>query len=196
MWLSPHSEKPVGSEVGGQDPCPWIGSPVGNQACIVPRLLWDLLLPKKFPHPEASKCLLSVFIFLKSGLDLPGMEPSRLDHFSLYIANVLLWCIQLHPLLCLQKIATQNKPLYSKRGPSLMLGAWKTNKSWSRQGSWRSPLEGVAGPGTQRHSPLERVATPSLFPHRTSVVRVHVYWNTATSTADLAGRDLHQSGKI
>ena len=32
-------EKPVGSEVGGQDPCPWIGSPVGNQACIVPRLL-------------------------------------------------------------------------------------------------------------------------------------------------------------
>ena len=39
MWLSPHSEKQVGSEVGGQDPCPWIGSPVGNQACIVPRLL-------------------------------------------------------------------------------------------------------------------------------------------------------------
>ena len=39
MWLSPHSEKPVGSEVGGQDPRPWICSPVGNQACIVPRLL-------------------------------------------------------------------------------------------------------------------------------------------------------------
>ena len=39
MWLSPHLEKPVGSEVGGQDPRPWIGSPVGNQACIVPRLL-------------------------------------------------------------------------------------------------------------------------------------------------------------
>ena len=39
MWLSPHSEKPVGSEVGGQDPHPWIGSPMGNQACIVPRLL-------------------------------------------------------------------------------------------------------------------------------------------------------------
>ena len=36
MWLSPHSEKPVGSEVGGQDPRPWIGSPVGNQAGIVP----------------------------------------------------------------------------------------------------------------------------------------------------------------
>ena len=39
MWLSPHLEKPVGREVGGQDPRPWIGSPVGNQACIVPRLL-------------------------------------------------------------------------------------------------------------------------------------------------------------
>ena len=39
MWLSPHSEKPVGSEVGGQDPRPWIGSPVGNQVCIVHSLL-------------------------------------------------------------------------------------------------------------------------------------------------------------
>ena len=39
MGLSPHSEKPVGSEVGRQDPRPWIGSPVGNQALIVPRLL-------------------------------------------------------------------------------------------------------------------------------------------------------------
>ena len=39
MWLSPHSEKPVGSEAGGQDPCPWLSSPVGKQACIVPRLL-------------------------------------------------------------------------------------------------------------------------------------------------------------
>ena len=119
MWLSPHSEKPVGSEVGGQDPRPWISSPVGNQACIVPRLLWDLLL-LNLPHPEASKCLLSIFIFLKSGLDLPGMEPSRFDHFSLYFANILLWCIQWHPLLCLQKITTPNKPLHSKGGPSLM----------------------------------------------------------------------------
>ena len=34
-----------------QDPRPWIGSPVGNQACIVPRLLWDLLLLKKTPSP-------------------------------------------------------------------------------------------------------------------------------------------------
>ena len=89
MWLSPHSEKPVGSEVGGQDPHPWIGSPVRNQACIVPRLLCDLLL-LKLPHAEASKCLLSIFIFPKSGLDLPSMEPSLLDHFYLYIANILL----------------------------------------------------------------------------------------------------------
>ena len=51
MWLSPYSEKPVGSEVGGQDPHPWTGVPVGNQACIVPRLLWDLFLVK-LPHPE------------------------------------------------------------------------------------------------------------------------------------------------
>ena len=122
MWLSPHLEKPVGSEVGGQDPHPWISSPVGNQACIVPWLLWDLLL-LKLPHPEASKCLLSIFIFLKSGLDPPGMEPSCLDHFSLYIANILLWCIQWHPLPCLKKITTQNKPLHSKRGPSLMYSA-------------------------------------------------------------------------
>ena len=35
----PHSEKPVGSEVGGQDPRPRTGSPVGNQACIVPTML-------------------------------------------------------------------------------------------------------------------------------------------------------------
>ena len=74
----------------------------------------------KTPSPWGSKCLLSIFIFLKSGLDLPGMEQSRLDHFSFYIANVLLWCIQPHPLLCLQKITTQNKALHSKGGPSLM----------------------------------------------------------------------------
>ena len=53
MWLSPLSEKPVGSEVGRQDPRPWISSPMGNQACFVPRLLWDLLL-LKLPHPEAA----------------------------------------------------------------------------------------------------------------------------------------------
>ena len=49
-----------------------------------------LALAKKLPHPEASKCLLSIFIFLKSGLDLPGMGHSLLDHFSFYIANILL----------------------------------------------------------------------------------------------------------
>ena len=115
----PRLGKPVGSEVGRQDPHPWTGSPLGNQACIVPRLLWDLLL-LKLSHPEASKCLLSIFIFLKSGLDLPGMEHSRFDHFSFYIANILLWCIQCQPLLCLQRITTQNKPLHSKGGHSLM----------------------------------------------------------------------------
>ena len=46
-------KKPVGSEVGGQDPHLWMGSPVGNQACIVPRLLQDLLL-LKLPHHEAA----------------------------------------------------------------------------------------------------------------------------------------------
>ena len=42
------------------------------------------------------------------------------------------------------KITTQNKPLHSKGGPSLMYGAQKTNKNLSRQGSGRSPLGGVA----------------------------------------------------
>ena len=63
MWLSPHSEKPVGSEVGGLDPRPWIGSPVGNQACIVPRLLWDLLL-LKLPHPELRQQMLTEYLHL------------------------------------------------------------------------------------------------------------------------------------
>ena len=36
---APHLEKPVGREVGKQDPRPRTGSPMGNQACIVPRLL-------------------------------------------------------------------------------------------------------------------------------------------------------------
>ena len=39
MQLSPHSEKPVGEKSGTQDPCPRTGSPVGNYACILPRLL-------------------------------------------------------------------------------------------------------------------------------------------------------------
>ena len=39
MWPSPHTEKPVGVRSGTQDPHPWTGSPVGNQACIVPRPL-------------------------------------------------------------------------------------------------------------------------------------------------------------
>ena len=50
MWPSPHSEKPVGSEVWRQDPHPWIGSPMGNQALIVPRPLQGLLFAKT-PSP-------------------------------------------------------------------------------------------------------------------------------------------------
>ena len=44
------------SEVGGQDPCPQIGSLMGNQALIVPRLLLRLALGKT-PSPwiEAAK---------------------------------------------------------------------------------------------------------------------------------------------
>ena len=61
IWLSPHLEKPVGSEVGGLDACPWIGSPVGNQACIVPRLLWDLLL-LKLPHPELRQQMFTEYL--------------------------------------------------------------------------------------------------------------------------------------
>ena len=38
VWAS-HSERPVESEVRHRGPTPWIGSPVGNQACIAPRLL-------------------------------------------------------------------------------------------------------------------------------------------------------------
>ena len=39
MGPIPHSEKPVGSEVAGQDPRPWVGFPLGNHASIVHRLL-------------------------------------------------------------------------------------------------------------------------------------------------------------
>ena len=128
MWLSPHSEKPVGSEVGKQDPRPWISSPVGNQACIVLRLPWDLLLLKNsLTLTWGSKCLLSIFIFIESGLDPPGMGPSLFDHFSFYIAKILLLHCKYPPLmysvtssLLSAKITTQNKPMNNKWGPSLM----------------------------------------------------------------------------
>ena len=71
MGLSPHSEKPVGSEVRGQDPRPWIGSPVGNQACIVPRLLRDLLL-LKLPHPELRKQMFTEYFYLYRIWDRPS----------------------------------------------------------------------------------------------------------------------------
>ena len=53
--------KPVGNEVGGQDPRPWISSPVGNQAYIVLRLLRDLLL-LKLPHPELRKQMFTEYL--------------------------------------------------------------------------------------------------------------------------------------
>ena len=55
-----------------------------------------------------------------------------------------------------------------------MYYAQKNNKSLSRQGLGRSPLE--------------RVAAPSLFLHRISVVRMYLY--IATTTPDPAGWDL------
>ena len=77
MWLNPHSEKPVGSEVVGQDPRPWIRSPVGNQVCIVPCYeicsCWNSLTLN-----WGNKCLLSIFIFLKSVLNHPSMEYEQL----------------------------------------------------------------------------------------------------------------------
>ena len=112
MWLSPHWEKPVGSEVGGQDPRPWISSPVGNQACIVPRLLWDLLLLKNsLTLNWGSKCLLSIFIFTESGLDPPGMGHSPFNHLHCKCPP-LMYSVTSSPVPA--KITTQNKPLYSK----------------------------------------------------------------------------------
>ena len=88
----------------------------------------------KTPSTWGSKCLLSIFIFPKSGLGLSGREHSPFDHFSLYIANILLWCIQWYPLLCLQKITTQNKPLHSKGGPSWCKGPRKSIQACQGRG--------------------------------------------------------------
>ena len=63
-------------EVARRMPNPRIGSPVGNQACIVPRLLCDLLL-LKLPHPELRQQVLTAYLqsnFLKSVLILPRIE--------------------------------------------------------------------------------------------------------------------------
>ena len=48
---APTRKSQWGARFGGQDPCPRIGSPVGNQARIVHRPLLGLLL-LKLPHPE------------------------------------------------------------------------------------------------------------------------------------------------
>ena len=55
LWCGRRSPAPTrkgqwGARPGTQDPHPRIGSPVGNQACIVPRPLWDLLFAKT-PSP-------------------------------------------------------------------------------------------------------------------------------------------------
>ena len=76
------------SEVGGQDPHPWISSPVGNQACIVLRLLGDLLL-LKLPHPELRKQMFTEYLYLpRIWARPPSMGQSLFDHFFFYIANI------------------------------------------------------------------------------------------------------------
>ena len=93
------------------------------------------------------------------------------------------------------KITTQNKPLHSKRAPSLIYWAKKNNKTLSRQGSWGSPLEGVAE--ALRSTLLFREWPPCPFSTPTGPLQsVYVYLNTETSTADLAGQDLCQERTI
>ena len=172
MWLSPHSEKPVGSEVGEQDPRPWISSPVGNQACFVPRLLWDLLLLKT-PSPWGSKCLLSIFILPKSELDLPGMEHSPFWPFLLLHCKYLslMYLVTSSPLLSVKDKhpkQTYEDHLWCK-GPRKAIKACQ-GKGWG-------PL------------PL-RVAVGSLFLHRISVVHVNLACLIHNSV-DTAGWCLH-----
>ena len=50
-----------GARFCGQDPHPWIGSPVGNQACIAPKPLGDLLL-LKLPHPELRQQMFTEYL--------------------------------------------------------------------------------------------------------------------------------------
>ena len=78
-----------GARSGTQDPRPRIGFPMGNQACVVPRLLWDLLL-LKLPGPELRQQVFTAYLwsnFLKSELNLPSMECNQFNHFSLYICK-------------------------------------------------------------------------------------------------------------
>ena len=88
---TPTRKSQWGARFGGQDPCPRIGSPMGNQACIVPRLLWDLLL-LKLPHPELRQQMFtSIFNFLKSVLNHPSMECNQFNHFPPLSCNILLF---------------------------------------------------------------------------------------------------------
>ena len=78
-----------GARSGTQGPRPQIGSPTGNQACIVPRLLWSLLL-LKLSHPGLRQQLFTAYLlsnFLKSVLNLPIMECNQFNHFSPWSAT-------------------------------------------------------------------------------------------------------------
>ena len=48
--LGPTQKSQWGARSSTQDPHPWIGSPVGNQALILPKLRWNLLFAK-IPSP-------------------------------------------------------------------------------------------------------------------------------------------------
>ena len=57
----PLTQKISGEWVGTQYPSPQIGSPLGNQACIVPRLLWGLVL-LKLSHPELRQQMFTAYL--------------------------------------------------------------------------------------------------------------------------------------
>ena len=58
---APTRKSQWGASFSGQNPYPQIGSPVGNQALIVPRPLWDLLL-LKLPHPELRQQMFTAYL--------------------------------------------------------------------------------------------------------------------------------------
>ena len=58
---APNRKSQWGARFAGQDPHPRIGSPVGNQACIVPRLLLDLLL-LKLPHSGLRQQMFTAYL--------------------------------------------------------------------------------------------------------------------------------------
>ena len=101
-----------------------------------------LALAKKLPHPELRKQMFTEYLYLYRIWARPsryGTKPFR--PFLLLHCKCPPLMYSATPSPVFAKITTQNKPLYSKRGPSLMLRARKTYKGWSRQGSWCSPSE-------------------------------------------------------